>query len=161
MRRETRIADVLREMKRRWTLLPLPFLALGAAWWGVLLIPGPVELELYDVDANDLVYQMAGGFPGVDISLSQEPDPYYPPRMTGMELAERIQFLLPEARDRSVDETIDFYDGFIVVRATPIKQATVRTIIGLHKLRNRVLIAIHARITRSKPPSRIWPARYY
>ncbi len=131
-------------MKRRWTLLPLPFLALGSVWWGVLSIPGPVELKFYDVDADDLVYQMANGFPGVDISLAGKPDPYFPPCMTGMELAERIQFLLPEARDKNVDETIDFCNGFIVVRATPIKQAAVRAIIGLHQLRNRVLVAAHA-----------------
>lgn len=131
-------------MKRRGCLLPLPFLVLGFAWWGVLSIPGPVELELYDVDADDLVYKGLGGFPGVDISLADKPDPYYPPMMTGMDLAARIEWLLPGSWDGDGDEMVVFYNGLIAVRATPIKQAAVRAILGLHKLRNRVLVAVHA-----------------
>src|SRR5260221_11740641 len=119
-------------MKRRWYLFPIPFLALGVAGWGVLSIPGPVELELYDVDADDLVYWGMGGFPSVDIRLATRPDPYYPPRMTGMDLAARIECLLPGSWDRDGDEMVVFYDGRIIVRATPIKQAAVRTILGVH-----------------------------
>ena len=129
-------------MKRRWCFLPL--LALGFAWWGILSIPGPVQLKLYDVDADELVYAAPSSFPSVDISLATRPEPYYPPRLTGNELAERIEWLLPESRDKNSHEVIVFLDGYIAVRATPTKQAAVRAILGLHKLRNRVLVAVHA-----------------
>jgi len=116
----------------------------------VLSIPGPVGPELYGVDADRLVYPMSGGFPGVDISLLGSPDRYDPPLMTGHELAERIGCLLAESMDQNAHEVLVFLEGYIAVRATPVKQAAVRAILGFHQGRSRALVAAHAQVFRIK-----------
>ncbi len=129
-------------MKKLWWIAPLTLAVTVVTGWLLLRIPGPLQLELYDV--QDLVYGMTD-MPGVDISLAQKPNPYDPVSMTGMELAERICFLLPGLSDRKADERIVFSNGLVIARTTGIKQAAVHGIIAAHRSYNRFLTALHSR----------------
>jgi hypothetical protein len=132
---------------RWWLLLPIPILVAGVTGWAVLQIPGPVELDFVEVDG--LVYEM-DDFPKVDLRLRTGPEPYEPALLTGPELAERIRWWIPESGDRNADETFDFQNGLLVVRATPIKRAAVRAIIGLHRVRYQGLALLHSQDSELK-----------
>jgi len=129
-------------MKKLWWIAPLVLALIAVAGWLLLRIPGPTRLELYDV--QDLVYGMTD-MPGVDISLATGgPGRYDPVSMTGMELAERICFLLPGLSDRKADERIEFSNGLIIARTTGIKQTAVHGLIAAHRSYNRLLTALHS-----------------
>jgi hypothetical protein len=126
-------------MRRRWKACSvLGALASGVTAWLILSAPGPVELALYEVD--DLVYSLDS--PGVDISLATDPYPYYPPRLTGMELAETMRRVLPKLSETQDGETIEFYYRYLIVRSTPAKRAGVRALLGFYRVRNRFLTGL-------------------
>lgn len=93
-----------------------------------LLLPAPSRLELYDV--QDLTYSIVD-MPGVDISLAGCPDPVIEVdlRMTGMELAGKLQFLSPES-------PIHFQNGLLIVRASPSQHAAIRGALLGYRARN-------------------------
>jgi hypothetical protein len=143
-------------MKKLWWIAPLTLALMAGVGWLLLRTPGRTRLELYDV--QDLVYGM-NDFPSVDISLAQNPNGYDPVSITGMELAERICFLLPESSDRNDEEKIDFANGMIIARTTAIKQAAVFGIIATHRVYDRFLMGLHAHDAEiGKALSKLLPA---
>jgi hypothetical protein len=128
-------------MKKLWWIAPLTLAVVAGVGWLLLRIPGRTRLELYDV--QDLVYGM-NDFPSVDISLARNPNGYDPVSITGMELAERICFLLPGSNDGKDDEQIGFGNGMIIARTTGIKQAAVYGIIATHRFCDHFLLALHS-----------------
>jgi hypothetical protein len=114
-----------------------------------LHLPTPTRLELYA--ANDLVYDLGGGFPGVDISLATEVllDPIVDVdlMMTGSDLAESLQLLVPGIGE---DRTVGFQNGLLIVRATAIQHAAIQTALIGYRARNAGVSWIISRLTHAK-----------
>ena len=128
-------------MKKLWWIAPLTLAVVAAAGWLLLRTPGPLTLELYDV--QDLTCRFTD-MPGVDLPLARNPSDDDPLSLTGMELAQRIRFLLPGSNDGKGGERIDFSNGLIIARTTGIQQAAVFGIIAAHRSCHRWLTALHS-----------------
>ena len=125
-------------------LMVLFFLSLGTI--GALLLPTRVKLELYDV--QDLTYAMSD-FSSTAISLS----PAIEDRdlMTGEDLANDLQAIVPGSWEESAGRTIQFQNGLLIVRATALQQVAVRMRLAVHRARMCIAEWMHAARASLKP----------
>jgi hypothetical protein len=103
----------------------LPVLFLLA--WGILYIPFPPKLELYDIP--DLTQSnRTGSFPGGMRSLHAEPEEFA--LIVGESLTRRLKRCVPGLTDGPPPRSIDIEPGLLIVRATRPQQVAVHAAIA-------------------------------
>lgn len=118
-------------MKLAVRILPLLLLAAAAT----LYVPGPAQLDLYDV--RDLVYDLPD-FPSVDISLANGDQQCYF-EMIGMDFADMLGWLVPGGDGSAERRGVAFSNGLVIARATRAQHAAIWTAIALWRIRTRSL----------------------
>jgi len=126
----------------------------------VFFLPGETHLEFYDV--RDLVYDIGGGFPEVDISLATDPPipaAFEPEPSIGPEMADFLQSVIPGSSGGSDDRVIAFQNRILVVRAGVPQQVTVRAYLAAYRAKNNSMRSLGRSIVSSRAwLSRAWPA---
>ncbi len=115
-----------------------------------LFLPGPVTLELYDV--QDIVYTMPD-WPSVDISLAGSGTDGMTVGMTVdyhllTDLADDVRTLVPGSRNRAGGRSVNCQNGLLIVRATPVQHVAVRLALALTRSRIRLLEGVNACLSK-------------
>ena len=89
-----------------------------------LNLPGPVTLELYDV--QDMVYMMDRH---LEVDLTSDSSSTVPNTVeywTQLDLADETRLLVPGARSGDRGRSVEAQNGLLIVRATTIQHLAVR-----------------------------------